>query len=271
MSHREGRRNFRNNNNRDNNKQVPEIVESDNPIVKLFQIYSMELDDKHDRHERLVKASRDLTIESKRIIFLLHNIDARKNNKTAVLEEAEQRIDKLCKVNFSGIAKELAGHEAFQYIRAISAGMQEFVEAYTFLEFLQGKDLSDWQQIQERLKYKEDAEEISLNFIPSEFILGLADLTGEVMRNCINSLGSGDTDNCFKTCKFLQAIYSKYLTLNLVPNKVRDFSQKTTTMRASTLKCENVCYNLKVRGTEGSKLVSFDSAPHDDDADEGFY
>lgn len=192
-----------------------------------------------------------------------------------MLEEAEQRIDKLCKANFAVIAKELEGLEVYQYVRAISAGMQEFVEAYTFLEYLQGKEeLSDWDNVQEKLKYKGEgdaAKDFSLYFIPTEFILGVADLTGEVMRNCINSLGSGDIDNCFKTCKFLQNMYSKYLTLNHVPSKARDFSQKTTTMRASTIKCENVCYNLKVRGTEGSKLVSFDAAPFDDDADEGFY
>lgn len=80
MSFRGGRRNnYRNNNNRDNSgKKSHEVdVDSNNPVIAQFQIYSTELDDKHDRHERLVKASRDITIESKRIIFLLHNIDAR--------------------------------------------------------------------------------------------------------------------------------------------------------------------------------------------------
>jgi predicted translin family RNA/ssDNA-binding protein len=171
------------------------------------------------------------------------------------------------------IAKELKGRDVYQHLRAISAGIQEFIESYTFWEYLQNKELSDWEHVQERFKYKSDEEgsvdeEISFALIPSEFILGLADLTGEVMRNCINSLGSGDTDNCFKTCKFLQNIYSKYLTLTAV--RSRDFSQKMTTMRASTLKCEHVCYNLMVRGTEGSKLVSFDAAV-DDNLDEGFY
>lgn len=166
----------------------------------------------------------------------------------------------------------MKGRDIYQHLRAISAGIQEFIEAYTFWEYLQGKELSDWEQVQERFKYKSEdegsSEETSFELIPSEFILGLADLTGEIMRNCINSLGSGDTDNCFKTCKFLQSIYSKYLTLNAV--RGRDFSQKMTTMRASTLKCEHVCYNLQVRGTEGSKLVSFDAAA-EDDHDEGFY
>jgi hypothetical protein len=77
MSFKGNRRNFKNN--RDNSNKRPNEVEvdSNNPVVAQFQIYSKELDDKHDRHERLVKASRDITIESKRIIFLLHNIDPR--------------------------------------------------------------------------------------------------------------------------------------------------------------------------------------------------
>lgn len=217
-------------------------------------------------------------VKSSLIFQLLHVINfllCRKNNKKEVLEEAEQRIEKLCTQNFALIAKELKGRDLHQYMRAFSAGVQEFIEAYTFLEYLKDLELSDWEQVQKRFKFSdgegENAENYSFRLIPSEFILGLADLTGEVMRNCINSLGSGDTDNCFKTCKFLQNIYSKYLTISSVQNRGRDFTQKISTMRASTLKCEHVCYNLMVRGTEGSKLVSFDATSPDDDGDEGFY
>lgn len=197
----------------------------------------------------------------------------RKNNKETVLKEAEQRIEKLCSQNFCAIAKELSGHEIYQYMRAVSAGVQEFIEAYTFYEFLNGQELSDWEQVEKRFNFKgeDGSEDFSFKLIPAEFVLGLADLTGEVMRHCINSLGSGDTDNCFKTCKFLQNIYSKYLTVLSTHSRSRDMSQKMSTMRASTLKCEQVQYNLVVRGTEGSKLVSFDTTVVDDDLDEGFY
>lgn len=41
-------------------------------IVKQFQQYAAELEDKQDRYERIVKISRDITIESKRLIFFLH-------------------------------------------------------------------------------------------------------------------------------------------------------------------------------------------------------
>lgn len=170
------------------------------------------------------------------------------------------------------IAKELQGLEVYQYLKAISAGLQEFIEANSYLEFLQNKETSDWNDLEERLKYKtegDEQQEYSLKIVPAEFILGLADLTGEVMRNCINSLNFCDTERCFEGCKFLQNIYARYLTLCNFPNRSRDYSQKMSTMKQSVMKAENVCYNLKVRGTEGSKLMSFDS--NLDTVDEGFY
>lgn len=171
------------------------------------------------------------------------------------------------------IAKELQGCEIHQYLKAISAGIQEFVEAYTFFEYLQGKEISDWEQIEKRFEYKtEEGEQqsYSLSLIPSEFILGLADLTGEIMRLCINSLGSGERTSCFDNCKFLQNMYLNYLSLRSFPSRPRDYSQKMTTMKQSVMKAENVCYNLVVRGTEGSKLISFDSSVNEN-VDEGFY
>lgn len=97
------------------------------------------------------------------------------------------------------------------------------------------------------------------------------------MRYCVNSLGSGDTENCFKTCSFLQKIYANFLKISAVPNHGRDFAQKISTMRSSTLKTEHVCYNLIVRGSEqGGKflpLMSLDMYTQDcgEDVDEGYY
>ena len=37
-------------------------------------------------------------------------------------------------------------------------------------------------------------ESLSVNIPQSEFILGIADLTGELMRNAINALGDGNME-----------------------------------------------------------------------------
>ena len=52
----------------------PENVDEASDIIKLFRQCQTQLDSRHDKHERIVKHSRDITIESKRAIFLLHRI-----------------------------------------------------------------------------------------------------------------------------------------------------------------------------------------------------
>ena len=49
-------------------------VDVSSPVIQAFLVYQSELDRRHDKYERLVKLSRDVTIESKRTIFLLHRI-----------------------------------------------------------------------------------------------------------------------------------------------------------------------------------------------------
>merc|ERR1719186_2300822 len=84
----------------------------------------------------------------------------------------------------------------------INAGVEE--------ESLSKLDLTD--ESQEALAISVDelslSEEpnimISVTVPQSEYILGLADLTGELMRNAINSLGSGNMDVCFTLLDILQ-------------------------------------------------------------------
>ncbi|XP_016979266.2 LOW QUALITY PROTEIN: translin-associated protein X [Drosophila rhopaloa] len=290
-------------NNAPRKRQTPAVqLDEKIPIVQAFRNYSNELTMKHDRHERIVKLSRDITIESKRIIFLLHSIDSRKQNKEKVLEEARQRLTKLIEVNFRAVALELRDQDVYQFRAAYSPGLQEFIEAYTYMEYLcyedgEGengtKSVSDWQAIQAVMQYVEESskpkeeptdgeelevvalaeEEIPKKFQffvdPTEYILGLSDLTGELMRRCVNSLGSGDTDTCLETCKTLQHFYTGYISLNC--QRARELWRKITTMRQSVLKAENVCYNVKVRGGEAAKWgATFDQKPAED-VDEGFY
>uniref|UniRef100_A0A8D8MDN4 Translin-associated protein X n=1 Tax=Culex pipiens TaxID=7175 RepID=A0A8D8MDN4_CULPI len=296
-------------------------VDENNPVVLQFREYARELDEKHDRYERIVKCSRDITIESKRIIFLLHTVDSKKNNQAQVCEEAKNRLHTLCRTHFATIAKELHGLDPYQFTRAYTAGMQEFIEAYTFYEYAQSQNISHWKGLQERLRYKipepkkgapvapagekveeeqPDAEaggetmetddppvepaspqkeiEISCLLSPMDFVLGVGDLSGEIMRKCINSLGSGDVQSCFEHCRFMQELYKGFVSVG--NPRSRDFNQKLFTLRQSLLKSENVCYNVKVRGGEAAKWGSTDDggaasfgsmARENQDEDEGVF
>ncbi|XP_050070564.1 translin-associated protein X [Anopheles maculipalpis] len=293
-------------------------VDENNPVIQCFREYAAILDAKHDKYERIVKISRDITIESKRIIFLLHTIDFRKNNLQKVCGEAKERLEAIFRNHFVIIAKELKDQDPYQYARAYTNGMQEFIEAYTFYEYCSGKDISNWDAIQKKLIYKKsqkdeqsDAESITErddtnpcsdspleNAIidtttppkkesetsemicmlhPQDFVLGLGDLSGEIMRTCVNSLGSGNSESCFQHCRFMQELYKGFLRVNAI--RSRDFSHKMVTLRQSLLKSENVCYNVTVRGGEAAKWGTTDDVSNalfqvqlsKDDDDEGIF
>ncbi|XP_055526883.1 translin-associated protein X [Wyeomyia smithii] len=253
-------------------------IDETNPVVQCFREYARELDAKHDRYERIVKCSRDITIESKRIIFLLHTVDGKKNNQWHVCDEAKKRLDSLCQTHFCTIAKELQDVDPYQYARAYTAGLQEFIEAYTFHEYISAQDISHWESIQKQLTYKiptaepdgtkndsdsdssnvesDDKIQIVCLLPPLDFILGVGDLSGEVMRKCINSLGSGDIESCFDHRRFLQELYKGFISVSNA--RSRDFSQKLYTLKQSLIKSENVCYNVKVRGGEAAKWGATD-------------
>jgi len=288
------RNNKRSPNRRFSDKKDSKDVDETNPVIAIFKQCSKELDDKQDRYEKIVKFGRDITIESKRIIFLLHTTNCKNSNNEQILNEAITRLLALCETHFENIAKELRGLDQYQYARAFSSGLQEFVEAYTYYEYIKTGNILDWSDLQMKMTYEEEkaasadkenenqmetdqlalAKEEKKMFKclvqPMEFMLGLADLSGEVMRRCITSLGSGDVETCFQACTFLQSLYKGYTSLSQVRQK--DMNNKIYTLRQSVLKVENVCYNVTVRGGEAAKWGTVDNIDKpSDDVDEGFY
>ncbi|XP_022914674.2 translin-associated protein X [Onthophagus taurus] len=245
------------------------------PTMQLFRQYASELDDKHDRYERIVKISRDITIESKRIIFLLHNVGVDLDSKREQIhKEAETRLNQLLS-KFKAIALELEGHEHYLYLRAYAAGLEEYLEALYFYEYQTTNKLPFIEDITSRFHFSIESEnerkELTLLTPIVEMLLGIGDFTGEMMRKCINNLGSGNLENCFNLCSFVRQIYVGFMGLNWIGHSF--ISRKYHTLRESLYKMELVCYNIKVRGSEVPKHmldVGLASYPNLDD-DEGYY
>jgi len=267
----------------DKGKDGLEQVDENSPVIKQFRGYAAELDSKHDRYERIVKLCRDITIESKRIIFLLHTLD-KDSKREAVLGEAKTRLDNLTKTLFKSIATELDGQDPYQYVRAYRGGLQEFIEAVTFYQYLKDTNIEDWTHLEKSLIYEvplknqdsveEDVEQptktVSTLVAPNEYILGIADLTGELMRKCINNLASGDIASCYQTCNFVRDMYKGFL--GCVGISVKEINKKLYTLKQSLIKMENVCYTIRVRGSEIPKhmladvaIVASEDYPGDDD------
>ncbi len=246
-----------------------------------FKAYQEELDCKHDKYERLVKLSRDCTIVSKRTIFLLHRISG-ETDKSKILLEAETKLHEVLN-NFKEIASELVGEDPGKYHRAYSPGVQEFIEALSYLVFLKNGSLISLEDAQEHLTFRRnvtqvamvvdeaeklskdesiegefEVEEVVIHKVPLEsvdFVLGIADLTGELMRMCVNAIGSGTLSQPFKLLLFVRAVYCAFSSLRPVS---REIPQKLRVLRNSLEKIEHVCYTLRIRGSEVPKHMLLD-------------
>ena len=257
----------------DKGREVVESINENNSVVQQFRAYALELDDKHDRFERIVKLGRDITIQSKRIIFLLHTID-KKSKQESVILEVKTRLQNLVDSYFKSIAAELENQDAYQYLKAYRGSLEEYIEAETFYQYLQDENLGSWMQLEKTLTYKVEEEDAALKTLhtlvtPYEYILGIADLTGELMRKCINNLATGDIASCYHTCNFVRYMYKGFLGCTNTPN--REINRKLGTLKQSLQKMENVCYTIKVRGSEIPKHILVDVATEKyADSDEGY-
>ena len=50
-----------------------------------------------------------------------------------------------------------------------------------------------------------------------EYVLGLADLTGELMRRCISLVSSGQLDECWRLCALLRSIHEGFVNIGQLP------------------------------------------------------
>ena len=219
-------------------------TDENSPIIASFKEHQKELDARHDKHERLVKCSRDVTIASKRIIFLLQRV-AGKDDTEHIQKEADEKfleVKELLKM----MASELEGEDPFLFNRAFSPGLQEYIEALSFSHFLKHKTLISFEQVKASFEFSnEGGKDLVLN--PFDYILGVADLTGELMRLCINSAATGDRNTPFEVCSFLRKVHDAFVSFG---NVSKDVASKVRVLKTSMNKVEAACYTLKVRGSE---------------------
>ena len=126
------------------NKDVDKEAEKNNPFYSQFKTHANFLDQRHDKRQRLMKLSSDITIESKRIIFLLHRIkhkpiedlhddskptaenltsDTLSEEDEKILVEADDRLKELEMDLWKQVASELSIEDDFMYLRSYTGGM----------------------------------------------------------------------------------------------------------------------------------------------------
>ncbi|GAA0139793.1 hypothetical protein LIER_01269 [Lithospermum erythrorhizon] len=222
-------------------------------MKEAFAQYAQYLNDLNEKRERVVKASRDITMNSKKVIFQVHRIS--KQNKEEVLGKAEKDLAQVTALHVSRLVKELHGTDFWKLRRAYSPGVQEYVEAATLCHFCKTGTLLNLDELNAVLLPLSDSSVEPLQINVLDYILGLADLTGELMRLAIGRISDGELDFAEMICKFVREIYRKLTLLAPEMDDSYDMKTKMETMLQSVMKIENACFSVHVRGSEYIPLM----------------
>ncbi|KAI0343955.1 Translin [Trametopsis cervina] len=224
-------------------------------IVAAFETFREELDEHNDRRERLIKNSRDVTNLSKKVIFLLHRImtedgpnSKEESDRSRGVRAAAQGRKKLKEIQqlLASIREEVKGDRFWRYQRNVSPGVQEYIEALSFAHYLEFGSLISYKEVERSL-----SDEQGIPFFPlslEDYLLGLSDLTGELMRYAISSISQrGGRTKASEVCTFVRDCSADFEVLS--PH-YKELRKKQAVTSQSLQKIENAAYAIVVRSSE---------------------
>ncbi|KZW02062.1 Translin [Exidia glandulosa HHB12029] len=219
-------------------------------ILTAFETFRDELDDQQEKRERLIKTSREVTATAKKIIFLLHRLVSAENADSQglhanAIKPAKKKLGELNTL-FAKMAPELKGEEFWRHWRSVSPGLQEYIEALSFAHYLEFGTLASYHDVQAALT---DADGVPYFNIPlSDYLLGISDLTGELMRYAIVAISRAD--GTLQARQVLDFVRGTYADLEKFSPHVRELPRKQDVTSASLQKIEDAVYAVVVRGAE---------------------
>ena len=259
-------------------------TETPSPFMPMFEHVRAELDEHHDRRERVIKASRDITASSKKIIFSLQRVKTVAQSLPQYVHKANTPYHTTISTQLTSVAPDLQGLNAHRYSRQISGGCQEWMEAASFQHYLETGRLVSWEEAKTKLQALGSASEastgseseggsIGVELSAEDYVLGIYDMTGELMRFAITTMAmsgslpsvSPESDTAMDIDSATQSKPQQRTLLtdmrairsaleSLDPRGSGPFAKeaekKAEVMRTSVEKVEKALYGLIVRGAE---------------------
>ncbi|OAQ99964.1 hypothetical protein LLEC1_07667 [Akanthomyces lecanii] len=212
----------------------------------MFEGFRDELDQHHDRRERLVKVSRDVTAQSKKIIFALQRVkELNKELPPNIQKDMDTRIAEIATL-LGSIAPDLQSINRYRYQSTMRC-LEELVEALSFAHYLRHQTLMTPEQTQA-------AVPADIRLTEYDYMYGVFDLFGELMRFAtITTAQTGQLlgDHGRTLLSDMQELGCAFEMMRDVPT--RDYRNKVEAMRQSVKKVEKLGYGLVVRGSERPK------------------
>ncbi len=172
---------------------------------KDFTDIVKDLKDSDDRREILIQISRDIIKESKLIIYGL------------------QRGDK---VDVKKIKTLMKGLKSESKTGIEDTAVQEYVEALCFYHFVNEKKIPTRKE---------------LNVDTENYLMGLCDLTGELMRKAVKDVIERDYNSAKEITKLVEEIYGEFLKFDLRNGNLR---QKSDSIKWNLQKLEQLILEI---------------------------
>lgn len=221
-------------------------------ILPTFEYFKSELDIHHDRRERVIKASRDITAFSKKIIFALQrtkDIGKPLTDKRGLADIA--KLKQQVHEQFESIAGDLTDVNAYRYQRQISPGIQEWMEATLFEHYLVNQSV---------MTHAEASKTIPAGIMLTyeDYVLGLFDMTGELMKLAITYMATNGTlpgrNGGASVLTDMQIMRTHMELIDAGHGPLgKEFEGKLKVTRQSVEKVESSVYSMTVRGKERPK------------------
>ncbi|KAI0274848.1 Translin [Gloeopeniophorella convolvens] len=219
-------------------------------VASAFEAFREHLDEHHDRRERIIKTNRDVTVASKKVIFLLQRILNERTTDDRALShraaaEAKAKLAEI-RVLLRNVTHELQGERFWRYASNISGGLQEYIEALSLAHYIEHGRLVSYQEVKEDLR--DEAGQPLCPLSVSDYILGVSDLTGELMRLAISSISKpGGRTKASQISSFVRGCKSDFETLT--PH-IHELRKKQVVTSQSLRKIESAAYTIAIRSSE---------------------
>jgi predicted translin family RNA/ssDNA-binding protein len=171
-----------------------------------------------------------------------------------VAAELSTRKQEILKT-FESISADTTGINRWRYERQISGGVQEFIEALSFEHYL----------TRQTLVTPDEASQALAGHIPltaDDYVLGIFDLVGELMRFCITQIATSgelpklpEPRSVLTDLRALRAYFEMLNTRNASAGGflAKDVDKKMEVMKTSVEKVEHATYGIILRGRERPK------------------
>jgi len=161
------------------------------------------------------------------------------------VRRAEEKLREIQNM-FATIQEEVSGDRFGRYQRNVSPGLQEYIEALSFAHYLEHKSLISYRDVQNSLCDVHGKQYFRLPL--DDYLLGLSDLTGELMRYAISAIARrGGRSKANEVCTFVRGCRADFE--GFIPY-FKDLRKKQAVTSQSLEKIEDVAYAIAVRSAE---------------------